>query len=155
VARSWPGQVASDFKWTPADPGFADLPTLTHFMGLTQNDPHSLANALIDAMFHTAPDKNTRDVLFDEITRVPECIASAILFDQTLRDYGAFLETVSLPTLVCAGRHDALCPAVGMQDVAKRIRNARYLELENSGHCMFIEESHWFNQAVREFSARL
>ncbi|MBN8875809.1 MAG: alpha/beta fold hydrolase [Rhodospirillales bacterium] len=62
------------------------------------------------------------------------------------------LEQISCPTLVTAGRHDALRPPSVVEPMARRIPGAEFLEL-NSGHFASIQTPGLVSQAIHGFLA--
>lgn len=100
------GQHPSDYKWTDYEYGAFDLAGLIDLLELAQTDPDALAQLFIDEMFADEPSPTIEQILFDEIPRVPPAIKSAILFDQSMRDYRSVLSTVDVPTLVCLGEDE-------------------------------------------------
>ena len=86
-----------------------------------------------------------------EILQVPPAIASAILVDQTLRDYRDFLPQIEVPALVLFGEDDKLTSPRAGQYIAGAIPGARLQTFPNSSHCPFWEEAGAFNHAVESF----
>ncbi len=144
-------ESASDFKWPDWSYGFADLPTLTHILATVQTARPDFVNALIGLMFKDAPDATAHRWMFDEITRLPESIATAILFDQTLQDYRPVLAQVDVPTLLCFGRDEKLIPVAAGEHLAQALPQARLVVFEESSHCPFMEEPERFNREVAAF----
>lgn len=120
-------------------------------MELAQTDHHELIEVLIDQMFATEPPTDVRRLVFDEIARVPPAIQSAILFDQSVRDYRDVLGDIDIPTLVCVGEDDTLLDPAGVEYVAERTPDADLKRFAESGHCPFLEEPEKFNRVVSEF----
>lgn len=54
-------------------------------------------------------------------------------------------------TLVVAGREDSIVLPIESRKLAEKIPNARYVELEYSGHLLFIKEADKFNKIVLDF----
>jgi proline iminopeptidase len=50
------------------------------------------------------------------------------------------LHQVHCPTLVLAGRHDVFCSPPQLVRIASRMRDARHVVFEHSGHFMWLEE---------------
>jgi len=131
--------------------GVFDFAELCDLMELAQTDPDSLAQVFIDEMFNDTPPKQIERLVFDEISRVPPCIKSAILFDQSVRDYRDVLSMVDVPTLVCIGEDETLLETAGVQFVADKTPDATVERFSNSGHCPFIEEPDQFNRVLTDF----
>ncbi len=103
-------ESASDYKKEDWPLGAFDFQELCEIMATVQTDRAAFVHELITAMFKDAPAEEDRQWMFDEITRLPESIASAILFDQTVQDYRPVLPSVSVPSLLCFGRDEKLIP---------------------------------------------
>ncbi len=82
---------------------------------------------------------------------VPESIASAIIFNEAVRDYRPVLESVTVPTLLCFGRDEKLVAVAAGEHLQENMPDARLMVFEDSGHCSFLEEPHHFNQKVDLF----
>lgn len=144
-------ESASDFKWQDWPYGFADLPALTGMLETVQTSRPDFVNALIGLMFKNAPDAAAQQWMFDEITRLPESIATAILFNQTVQDYRPVLAQVNVPTLLCFGRDEKLIPVAAGEHLQQELPQARLVVFEESSHCPFMEEPERFNQEVARF----
>lgn len=64
-------------------------------------------------------------------------------------DVRSRLASISVPTLVLAGRHDIIVPCGLGRELAALVEGARFEILENSGHNAFIEEPSTFFGMVR------
>lgn len=144
-------ESASDFKWPDWPNGIADFPGLCGMMRDVQTDRAAFVRAFIPLMFKEAPSEADTHWMFKEITRLPESIASSILFDQTVQDYRADLATITVPTLLCFGRDEKLIPVAGGEHLQKNLPSSRLLIFEKSGHCPFLEEPARFNREVDQF----
>ncbi len=148
-------QQPADLERPDYDYGVFDLAELTHVLELAQTDHHQLAEVFLEDMFHTALSADQRRRLFDEIAQVPPLIKTAILFDQSIRDYREVLSAVDVPTLVVTGRDDALVDPDGVAVVAEKTPEARLEYFEASSHCPFIEEPEQFADVLRSFVEEL
>lgn len=145
-------ESASDFQWPDWPLGGIDFPSLCHMMAATQTDRAAFAHELIALISRGTPSEEDDRWMFDEISRPPESVASAILFDQTVQDYRPVLPTVKVPTLLCCGREDKLVSVAAMEHVQQSQPNVtRLVVFENSGHCPFLDEPDLFNQEVDRF----
>lgn len=127
--------------------GFEELRGL---MELAQTDHHELTETFIDQMFvEIEPELEQR--LFDEISRVPPAVKSAILFDQSVRDYREVLPTIDVPTLVCIGEDETLLDTAGVEYVAEQTPGAEVERFPQSSHCPFLEETERFNSVLSNF----
>ncbi len=144
-------ESASDYKKEDWPLGAFDFQELCEIMATVQTDRAAFVHELITAMFKDAPAEEDRQWMFDEITRLPESIASAILFDQTVQDYRPVLPSVSVPSLLCFGRDEKLIPIAAAKHLEQTLPDTRFVFFENSGHCPFLEEPDKFNQEVDAF----
>jgi pimeloyl-ACP methyl ester carboxylesterase len=144
-------QSASDLRTDDWPLGFADLPTLAHFMAGVQTDRAAVVQDFIPLLFKDPPSPEDLRWMTEEITRVPESIASAVLFDQTVQDYRPDLAGFKVPTLLCFGRDEKLIPVALGQHLEDTLPDARLVVFEHSGHCPFLEEPARFNETVDEF----
>jgi len=144
-------ESASDFK-TPDWPlGLFDFQSLRHLMDAVQTDRETVVRQFIPQMFKKAPAEEDTRWMFDEITRLPESIASAILFDQTLQDYRPMLSSFTLPTLLCFGSDEKIVPVAAGEHLRQNLPDAKLIVFEQSGHCPFLEEPERFNQEIDHF----
>ena len=146
-------ELASDFRWPDHPHGALDLPHLCNLMAQIQSDYAGLAETLLDAMFVTPPQGTERARLKREILRVSPANASAIFFDQTMRDFRDVLPSLTAPCLVAAGADEKLVTLAGTKDLAARLPDAHLQVFDNSGHCPFMEEPDAFADAIRRFAA--
>jgi 3-oxoadipate enol-lactonase len=80
----------------------------------------------------------------------PACFRTACLALAAL-DLSPVLGNVRNQTLVMAGSEDATTPPALARELAAKIQNAKFRELEGCGHCPQIEKPVLFVQAVEEF----
>ena len=144
-------ESASDFKWPDWPIGSFDIQGLHQAMTAVQTDRGAFASEFIPLMFKDPPAREDFKWMLDEVTMLPESIAAAILFDQTLQDYRPVLPEISVPTLLCFGRDEKLVPIAGGEHLQKSIPGSRLIVFENSGHCSFLEEPERFNGEVDSF----
>lgn len=87
---------------------------------------------------------------------VDDPLVAAYMFEKVIPNYDvrAGLPSVSVPTLVCSGRHDWVTPVSECEAVAELIPNAELVMFESSGHMPFIEEQDRFVAVVRDFLKR-
>ena len=144
-------QQPLDLEQEDYEHGVFDFDELIDLMELAQTDHHELGAVLIDQMFANEPPADVRQLVFDEIARVPPAIKSAIFFDQSVRDYRDVLGDVDIPTLVCVGEDDTLLDPAGVEYIAEQTPNATLERFTDSGHCPFLEEPDKFNRVITEF----
>ncbi|WP_089384243.1 alpha/beta fold hydrolase [Halorubrum vacuolatum] len=145
-------QQPADLQQEGYEHGVFDLAELIDLMELAQTDHHALAHAFIDGMIHGDPEPDHERLMFDEIARVPPAIKSAILFDQSVRDYRDVLDSVDVPTLICVGEDDALVDPAGVVSIADSTPHATIERFSDSSHCPFLEEPDAFTDALLRFA---
>jgi len=69
----------------------------------------------------------------------------------TRLDFMDRLHEIVLPTLLICGAQDIGTPPQGMREMAKRMPNARYVEIDPAGHLSNIENPDAFNAALSAF----
>jgi pimeloyl-ACP methyl ester carboxylesterase len=88
----------------------------------------------------------------ERISATPENVAAVVeIFYQI--DITALAATVSMPTLICHARHDALVPFDEGRTLAGLIPSARFVPLESQNHILLKEEPAWphFLSELRSF----
>lgn len=118
------------------------------------SDKNKLMREVIPMMFASTPEPADMQWMFDEMTRAPEVIAAAIMFDQSTRDYQDQLAAYPIPTLVCGGGRSAQ-PRAGLELITELVPNSRLLIFEENGHCLFLENAARFNLEIERFAASL
>ncbi|ABD27049.1 alpha/beta hydrolase [Novosphingobium aromaticivorans DSM 12444] len=144
-------EYPADFKWPGYEFGFADLPMLAGMMELIQTDYGAVIEQLIGLMFKHRPSEYQVAWIAREIAAVDPAIASAIFFDQTMRDYRELLPRIDVPALICMGGDEKLVPVAAGQYIADRIPQATLTVFEESCHCPFLEEPDEFNRRLHDF----
>jgi pimeloyl-ACP methyl ester carboxylesterase len=145
-------QSPSDYRWPDWPHGFFDFEALCQTMTAVQTDRASVLDGFVPALFKAEPPPPELAALIrQETSRLPESIAGAIIFDQTVQDYRDVLPAVTVPALVCTGRDEKLVPVVAEEYVVERLPNARLVVFEESGHCPFLEEPEEFNRVLADF----
>jgi non-heme chloroperoxidase len=149
-------QTPSDYKWPDWPYGFFDFEALCHTMAACQTDRSAVLDDFIPAVFKAEPPAAEQAALIREETlRLPDTIASAIIFDQTAQDYRDVLPRMTMPALVCTGRDEKLVPIAAEEYVAEQMPNARLVVFEESGHCPFMEEPDRFNTVIADWIGSL
>jgi pimeloyl-ACP methyl ester carboxylesterase len=148
-------EMASDFKWSDFPIGAFDLPALISLMQGIQLDRTSTLESFIPLMFKDELTEKDKHWIMKEVTKMPESIASAILFDQSIVDYREFLPFITIPTLLCFGKEEKLIPVAAGRHIQKLVSGSVLEVFENSCHCPFLEESDRFNKVVSDFIERI
>ncbi|WP_266075381.1 alpha/beta fold hydrolase [Haladaptatus caseinilyticus] len=146
---------ASPFQWDGFEHGNADLDRLTDTLELVQTDHLALVEGLIQQTFNRPPSEDVRRLVFDEVSRTPPPVKTAIIFDYTMRDYRDILPGIDVPTLVCAGADETWRTVAAVKDVADRLPNTEFELFEESGHVPTLEEPDEFNRTIAEFVVSL
>lgn len=144
-------ESTSDYKWPDWPIGFIDFASLCQMMKDVQTDRAAFVRSFIPLMFKNPPSDADAKWMFDEITRLPETIASCVLFDQTVQDYRPALPKVTVPTLLCFGRDEKLIPVAAGEYLRDHIEGSKLVVFEESSHCPFLEEAERFNEEVASF----
>ena len=72
------------------------------------------------------------------------------LRDTDLRDD---MKKIKIPTLILHGRKDKICSFDLAEQLKVGIENSKLVAFENSGHSLFLEETHKFNSELLKFAA--
>jgi len=143
---------ASRFQWDDYDHGLTDLEGIIDTLALAQRDRTSLIERMTKQVFKN-PSNETKRVQFEEISRTPASIRSAILFDAVTRDYRHVLPEIDVPMLVCAGAEEETTrgTVASVRNVADLVPNAQFELFEDSGHGPCFEEPERFNSVMSRF----
>jgi non-heme chloroperoxidase len=144
-------QPASDFKWPDWPFGAYDFPALCQMMEKVQIDRSAMVNDLIPFLFKEKPTKENFNLIFEEMTSVPESIAGTIFFNQTVKDYREILPSVTVPTLLCFGDDKRVVGAAAGKYLKEKITGSRLEIFKNCGHCLFLEKPEYFNMILDRF----
>ena len=145
-------QAPSDYKWPDWPHGFLDFEALCHVMAACQTDRTAVLDDFVPLLFKAEPPSAEHAALIREETmRLPDTIASAIIFDQTVQDYRDVLPLVTVPALVVTGRDEKLVSVAAERFVAEQMPNTGLVVLEHSGHCPFLEEPERFNEVLADW----
>ncbi|MFA6400392.1 MAG: alpha/beta hydrolase [Salinivirgaceae bacterium] len=68
-------------------------------------------------------------------------------------DLRADLAKITIPTLIMHGKKDKICSFDLAEQMKERILNSHLVAFENSGHSLFLEETHKFNSELIKFAA--
>ena len=142
---------ATRFKWDDYDYGLTDIDGLRATLSLVQRDRTSIVDRATEQGFADPPATETRTMQFDELSRVPAPIKSAILFDALTCDYRHVLPEIDVPVLVCAGADEKRGTVASVRNVANLVPDSRFVRFEDSGHCPTVEEPGRFNRELSEF----
>lgn len=134
----------------------AKLPVLSDLLQWLEEDFDRAVEFLHgpDRLFHD-PDSRYVELSTETMTNVGQRVTrrdfrSCHEFD--LRDR---LGEVDVPALALVGEHDKLTPPEYHEELADRIPNGRYREIEGAAHLAMLERPDRFNDAIRDFTAEL
>lgn len=119
------------------------------FVGI-QTDHLNLVERNNDLLLKDPPARETRTMMFDEASRTPPPIKSAIVAD-VLREPPNVLPDIDVPMLVCAGADEKWRSVDSVEHVAELVPDSRFELFEESGHCITIEEPRRFNRVLSDF----
>lgn len=115
-----------------------------------QSDPAGVIERSIDKLLKDPSSRELRTLMFDEMSRTPSSIKSAMLLE-LLCDYREVLPGIDVPTLVCAGADEKWRSVPAVEYAAELIPDTSFEVFEKSGHCLTIEEPEQFNRVVGDF----
>ena len=105
------------------------------------------------AGIHKEVDSDTIDGFIQRMTlpNAKMAFMSTILGIRNAVPLSERLEKISVPTLVVWGKQDTLIPITYSEDFVSSIKNCQFVEMENSGHTPYVEESEKFLEIVLKF----
>lgn len=104
-----------------------------------QTDHLSLTERQNELLLKESPSRELETMMFDEASRTPPPIKSAIFAD-VLREPPDVLPDIDVPMLVCAGADEKWRSVASVEHVAEVVPDRRFELFEESGHCITIEE---------------
>ncbi|WP_265111407.1 alpha/beta fold hydrolase [Halosolutus halophilus] len=140
---------ATRFQWDDYNYGLAWLGDIQSLLELAQSDQLGLVDRFTEQVFAN-PTAETRSLQYDEISRTPPPIQSAILFDTHPR-LSSRPPEIDVPMLVCAGTAETRGSIDAVRNVAELVPDARVELFEASGHCPPFEEPERFNRVLSQF----
>ena len=95
---------------------------------------------------------------FDELcarTTTPE-LAARLMKEQSLAEFSEWPERVKVPTLVMHCREDGVVPYTQGVEIASRIPNAEFVEIDSRNHILLSDEPAWetFKDVFLDFTGR-
>ncbi|WP_435347156.1 alpha/beta fold hydrolase [Haloarchaeobius sp. HRN-SO-5] len=137
--------------WSDDSEGRYDAEALRDIHVAIQDDHWGVSERSVEALLKEPPSDEVRTMMFDETTRCPPSVMSAIILDATTCDYRDVLTRVDVPTLVCAGTDEKWRTVAAVEPVAELVEDARFELFEESGHCPTVEEPDRFDDVMRDF----
>lgn len=107
--------------------------------------------------------ENFKQNFFDELQSIveysqtfePKGIKGGLLAMLSRTDTTTFLEKIEIPTLLICGKYDTLTPPSVMKDMYHKIKNAEFVEIQNAGHMVPIENPNEVNSAISKFLKKI
>lgn len=121
------------------------------YLAIIQEDHATAARQIVRGMFKDPPTAEDEAWMVLEILRVAPPVAGVSLIADLAYDARPLLPQITLPTLLCWGRHSPFTPLPTGEYIAQAQPNARLVIFEESGHCPFLEEPDRFNAEVESF----
>ena len=144
-------ESASDYGWPDWPHGMITPELLRDLNEGVQTDRETLIRHFIPLMFKDEVKPEDVEWMAAEMALPPAGVASAIIVDQSLRDYRGELAKVDVPTLVAFGVDEKLLPVAGGVHLVEHLPDARLVVFDDSSHCPFLEEPDRFNAEVIAF----
>lgn len=121
-------------------------PLLRQVLSLTVHDTDRITDADVDEIGDWLKDPVMRSTFLRILTTGVGL--SGVREEMLLLDR---LEVIDQPVLLLWGRHDRILSIRNARDILKRLPQAQYVVLENSGHQLTYEEPALFNRLVIDF----
>ena len=137
-------QRRPDWEW-----GFTIDPS--EFQRQIMADHEGVVRGVIERLLLVAPSGEEAEQMVRSAMLTPPLAGARMLDDHGVVDWRDMLKTISLPTLVCVGRHDQNAPLAAADYVAHAIPGAKLVVFEQSAHAPFFEEPDRFNQVLDDF----
>ena len=121
--------------------------------GLTSEDDAKEYMLVMASLFNKSFAKNAQlsKPDLENLSVSYEAINQAFKTDLQHFDYTDQLFTLTVPTLIMAGKNDITCPVELCALTAEKIQNSKFVIFENSGHTLASDENEKYAKTVREF----
>jgi len=140
------------FTQTEAEPfGLDATAAAASLEGIRRAYPETMA-AFADANFHRTDREATKQWFLSSWLELPAYAAYRYfrtLLQVDLRDR---LGQVTVPVLVCQGRHDQVVDPRWAEYLAKQIAGAELVWFEDSGHSLMVEEPDKLSESIAAFA---
>lgn len=146
LAPATPRLLATETEPFGADAGTAAA-TLE---GMRIAYPETMA-AFAGANFHRDELQATANWFLSEWLETPAYVAYRCFQSLLREDLRDRLAGLSLPTLICHGRHDLVCDPRWSEYMAARIPDCRMEWFENSSHALMVEEPEALSRQLATF----
>lgn len=114
-------------------------------------DHEGVVRDVIDKLLKEPPPPEEAEVMVRVTMETPALAGAKMLDDHGIIDWRDMLHTISIPTLVCVGRHDRQAPVKAAEHVAAAVPGAVLAIFEESAHAPFYEEPELFNETLVRF----
>jgi non-heme chloroperoxidase len=104
-------------------------------------------------LFHRPQHPAIHQSILEQALYWPPFVINAYAKSLNAIDHRERLHLIRCPALIVHGRHDRKTLYEGAEFMARKIRNARFVTLEDSAHMGQIEEINAFNAALTDFLA--
>ena len=121
-------------------------PLLRQVLALTVHNTDRITDADVDEIAEWMKDRVMRETFLRVLTTgvgLEGVRPEMLLLDR--------LDVIRQPVLLLWGRHDRILSIYNARDILKRIKQADYVVLENSGHQLTYEEPALFNRLLIDF----
>ena len=147
-------QGACDLNGPDWQHGFTDRAGLTALLRQSQEDLSGTCAFVATILTKVLPSDADRAWMVEEMGRAGPNAATAILADQTVRDYADRLPAADLPTLGIWGRDEKCLPVSAGEWLAERIPGFELHVFEESGHLPMWEQADAVNDLIRSWVSR-
>lgn len=152
-ASSLRGLVLADTKASPDTPEAAEARYKTAKTALEEGTEKAV-NPMMAKLISAQSQKSEKITTWLQKTMhsvSPETIEMALYAMAGRSDFTNELSSINVPTLVIAGREDAIIPVEVMKKMADAIPGASFKVVEGSGHMPSNEQPDAFNQLLLDF----
>lgn len=119
---------------------------------LVREGRSSWGGGLIDVLVADSASTEVRARMRDMVEDTAyETIVAALMGMKERKDRSGLLASITVPTLVAVGEHDALTPPEVARSMATAIPGAHLSVIPNAGHMAPLEQPNPFNLGVAEF----
>ncbi|MCZ7573488.1 MAG: alpha/beta hydrolase [Ardenticatenaceae bacterium] len=145
------GPATPRFTQTKTEPYGMDEATATATLDAVRRGfPETMA-AFAGQNFHHTDMEATQSWFLSTWLQTPAYVGYKYLKTLMTADLRDRLEKVNIPTTIFHGRHDQVCHPGWSEYMLPRIKDARMVWFENSGHALMVEEPDKFSQEVAAF----
>ena len=135
--------------------GFTDRDGLAALVQQSQEDYAGLCAFVATIFTKELPCEADQAWMAAEMLRVSPNAATAMLADQTVRDYSQLLPAAAIPTLGIWGRDEKCLPVAAGGWLAERLPGFQLYIFEESGHLPMWEQADEVNALMRRWISRL